>query len=153
MKRGAYQCLHSRFSAPFHNQNHPVGSPLPEMRPETVRYGHHDLVRRHCDSPLDGPRAVPRFARLPSATPFGPHQRSGRHSIHIGHALGSGFVQSIFSPPPRRPPFECFPSDLRRDADLKILCSIPLTEYFLFLEGSLRGDRRMRRGRNGDRGH
>jgi hypothetical protein len=33
-------------------------------------------------------------ARLPSATPFGPHPRSSRHSIHIGHALGSGFVES-----------------------------------------------------------
>jgi len=37
-------------------------------------------------------------------------------------ALGSGFVQSIFSPPPRRPPFECFPSVSRCDAEVKILC-------------------------------
>ena len=85
-----------------------------------------DLVRRHCDSPWDGPRAAPRdSARLPSPTPFGPHPRSSRHSIHIGHALGSGFVQSIFSSPSRRLPFECFPSFSRRDADLKILCTIP----------------------------
>ena len=49
-------------------------------------------------------------------TPFGPHPRSSRHSIHIGHALGSGFVQSIFSPPSRQPPFRCFPSVSRRDA-------------------------------------
>src|SRR6202011_1016690 len=94
-----------------------------------------DLVRRHCNSPLDGPRtaaAIP--PRLPSQTPFGPHPRSSRHSIHIGHALASGFVQSIFSPPSRRPPFECFPSVSRRDADLKILCSIPLTEYSPFSE-------------------
>ena len=61
-------------------------------------------------------------ARLPSPTPFGPHPRSSRHSIHIGHALGSGFVQSIFSPPSRRPPFRCFPNVSRRDAGLKILC-------------------------------
>src|SRR5882762_483786 len=81
-----------------------------------------DLVRRHCDSPLDGPRAVPAIPHAyPSPTPFGPHPRSSRHSIHIGHALGSVFVQSIFSPPSRRPPFECFPSVSRRDADLKIL--------------------------------
>src|SRR5271165_868985 len=31
-------------------------------------------------------------------------------------------MQRIFSPPPRRPPFECFPSVSRRDAELKILC-------------------------------
>src|SRR6202022_3291149 len=67
-------------------------------------------------------------AHLPPPTPFGPHPRSSRHSIHIGHALGSGFVQSIFSPPSRRPPPECLPSVSRRDADLKILCSIPLTQ-------------------------
>ena len=36
--------------------------------------------------------------------------------------MGGGFVQSIFSPPSRRPPFECFPNVSRRDADLKILC-------------------------------
>ena len=39
--------------------------------------------------------------------------------------MGGGFVQSIFSPPSRRPPFECFPNVSRRDADLKILCTIP----------------------------
>src|SRR5260370_35737011 len=90
-----------------------------------------DLVRRHCNSPLDGPRTVAAIPpRLPSQTPLGPHPRSSRQSIHIGHAVGSGFVQSIFSSPSRRLPFECFPSFSRRDADLKILCSIPLTEYF-----------------------
>jgi len=31
---------------------------------------------------------------------------------------------------------ECFPSVSRRGADLKILCSIPLAEYFPFLEVS-----------------
>ena len=41
---------------------------------------------------------------------------------HIGHALGSGFVQSIFSSPPRRPPLEYLPSASRRGADLKMLC-------------------------------
>jgi hypothetical protein len=82
-----------------------------------------DLVRRHCDSPLERPTSRPGdSARLPSPTRFGPHPRSSRHSIHIGHALGSGFVQSIFSPASRRRPFECFPSASRRDADLKILC-------------------------------
>ena len=85
-----------------------------------------DLVRRHCNSPLDGPRAVP---AIPYAyrlrPPFGPHPRSSRHSIHIGHAVAGGFVQSIFSPPSRRPPFECFPNVSRRDADLKILCIMP----------------------------
>jgi hypothetical protein len=91
-----------------------------------------DLVRRHCDSPLERPTSRPGdSARLPSPTRFGPHPRSSRHSIHIGHALGSGFVQSIFSPASRRRPFECFPSASRRDADLKILCNIPLTEYRL----------------------
>src|ERR1700724_2889669 len=59
-----------------------------------------------------------------SVTPSDARQRSSRQSIHIGHALGSGFVQSIFSPPPRRPPFECFPSVSRRDAELKILCTM-----------------------------
>jgi hypothetical protein len=84
-----------------------------------------DLVRRHCDSPLERPTSRPGdSARLPSPTRFGPHPRSSRHSIHIGHALGSGFVQSIFSPASRRRPFECFPSASRRDADLKILCII-----------------------------
>ena len=63
-----------------------------------------------------------------------PCQRSTRQTIHIGHALGSGFVQSIFSSPPRRPPFKCFPSVSRRVAKLKILCSIPLTEYCPFRE-------------------
>jgi hypothetical protein len=29
-----------------------------------------DLVRRHCDSPLDGPRAVPRFRTLTVSDPF-----------------------------------------------------------------------------------
>src|SRR5438105_1514566 len=82
-----------------------------------------DLVRRHRDSPLDGRRAVP---AIPQAYRLRPlwvltRDRAGI-SIHIGHALGSGFVQSIFSPPSRRPPFECFPSVSRRDADLKILC-------------------------------
>src|SRR5271165_804301 len=43
----------------------------------------------------------------------------------MGHALGGGFIRSIFSPPPRRPPFECLPSVSRRDADLKILCIMP----------------------------
>src|SRR6266481_6232835 len=85
-----------------------------------------DLVRRHCHTPLERPTSRPGdSARLPSRTPFGPHPRSSRHSIHIGHALGSGFVQSIFSPASRRRPFECFPSFSRRDADLKILCIIP----------------------------
>src|SRR5208283_1991000 len=85
--------------------------------------------------PIGRPTSHPRdSARLPSPTPFGPHPRSSRHSIHIGHALGSGFVQSICSPPSRRPPFRCFPRVSRRDADLKILCSIPLTEYFPFRE-------------------
>jgi hypothetical protein len=60
-----------------------------------------------------------------------PHPRSSRQSIHIGHAVGSGFVQSIFSSPSRRLPFECFPSFSRRDADLKILGNIPLAEYRL----------------------
>ena len=82
-----------------------------------------DLVRRHCNSPLDGPRTVAAIPpSLPSQTPLGPHPRSSRHSIHIGHALGGGFVQSIFSSPPRRPPFTCFPSVSRRVAELKILC-------------------------------
>jgi hypothetical protein len=92
-----------------------------------------DLVRRHCDSPLERPTSRPGdSARLPSPTRFGPHPRSSRHSIHIGHALGSGFVQSIFSPPSRRPPFECFPSVSRRDADLKILCKMPSSAFFPF---------------------
>jgi hypothetical protein len=92
-----------------------------------------DLVRRHCNSPLDGPRTVPAIPHAYRLRPtIGPHARSNRQSIHIGHALGSGFVQSIFSPPSRRPPFECFPSVSRRAADLKILCSIPLTEYCPF---------------------
>src|ERR1700731_1246143 len=70
-----------------------------------------DLVRRHFNSPLDDPRTVPAVPpRLPSPTPLGPHSRSSRHSIHIGRALGGGFVQSIFSSPPRRSPFKCFPS-------------------------------------------
>ena len=57
-----------------------------------------DLVRRHCDSPLERPTNRPGdSARLPSPTRFGPHPRSSRHSIHIGHALGSGFVQSILA--------------------------------------------------------
>src|SRR5208282_4118916 len=64
---------------------------------------------------------------LPSPAPFGPHPRSSRDSIHIGHAVGGGFVQSIFSPPSRRPPFECFPNVSRRDADLKILCKMSST--------------------------
>jgi hypothetical protein len=81
-----------------------------------------DLVRQHCNFPLDGPRTVAATPRLPSQTPLGPHPRSSRHSIHIGHALGSGFVQSIFSPPPRRPRLECLTSVSRRGADLKILC-------------------------------
>src|SRR5271165_893966 len=34
----------------------------------------------------------------------------------------NSIMQRIFSPPPRRPPFECFPSVSRRDAELKILC-------------------------------
>ena len=88
-----------------------------------------DLVRRNCNSPLDDPTNRPGDSpRLPSQTPLGPHPRSSQHSIHIGHALGGGFVQSIFSSPPRRSPFKCFPSVSRRDADLKILCIIPLTE-------------------------
>ena len=97
-----------------------------------------DLVRRHCNSPLDGPRTVRGdSAHLPSPPPFGPHPRSSPQSIHIGHALASGFVQSIFSPPSRRPPVECFPSVSRRDADLKILCSIPLTGYYTNLPSTL----------------
>jgi hypothetical protein len=71
-----------------------------------------------------------RFRTLTVSDPFGPHPRSSRHSIHIGHALGSGFVQSIFSPASRRRPFECFPSASRRDADLKILCNIPSSGIF-----------------------
>ena len=35
-----------------------------------------------------------------------PPRASSRQSIHIGHASSRGLVQSIFSPPPRRPPFE-----------------------------------------------
>ncbi len=62
----------------------------------------------------------PQRSRLQA--PSDPRQRSRRQSIHIGHALGGGFVQSIFRPPPRRPPFECLPSVSRRDAGLKMLC-------------------------------
>jgi hypothetical protein len=82
-----------------------------------------DLVHRHCDSPLDGPRATPAIPHAYRLRPLSDlTQDPAGHSIHIGHALGSGFVQSIFSPPSRRPPFRCFPSVSRRDADLKILC-------------------------------
>src|SRR6266481_4770402 len=49
-----------------------------------------DLVHRHCDSLLERPTSRPGdSARLPSPTPFGPHPRSSRHSIHIGHALAA----------------------------------------------------------------
>jgi hypothetical protein len=51
--------------------------------------------------------------------PFSARQRSSRQPIHIGHALGGGFVLSIFSPASRRTPFPCFPTVSRRDADLK----------------------------------
>jgi hypothetical protein len=36
----------------------------------------------------------------------------------------SGIMQRIFSSPPRRTPFKCFPSNSRRVAELKILCNI-----------------------------
>jgi hypothetical protein len=83
-----------------------------------------NVVRRRRDKPLQAPRTMSavldddRFRLLQILA-----QRSSRQSIHIGHALGSGFVQSIFSPPSRRPPFKCFPSVSRRDAELKILCN------------------------------
>ena len=96
-----------------------------------------DLVRRHCNSPLDRPRTVAAIPHAYRLRPLGPHPRSSRHSIHIGHALASGFVQSIFSSPSRRLPFECFPSFSRRDADLKILCNIPSSGIFRVVGGGL----------------
>jgi hypothetical protein len=81
-----------------------------------------NVVRRRRDNPFKAPRTIRQSPTLTASGPSDPRQRSSRQSIHIGHALGSGFVQSIFSPPPRRLPFECFPSVSRRDADLKILC-------------------------------
>jgi hypothetical protein len=45
-----------------------------------------------------------------------------RQSIPIGHALGNGLVQPIFSPPSRRSPFVFSPSLSRRDAGLEMLC-------------------------------
>jgi hypothetical protein len=60
--------------------------------------------RATLDSPSDVPRTVPaiprtyrlRLARDPAGIQY-----------TLGHALVSGFVQSIFSPTSRRPPFEC----------------------------------------------
>ena len=83
-----------------------------------------DVVPRRRDSRLEAPRTIPAIRHADRSGPFRSPPRSSRQSIHIGHALGSGFVQSIFSPPPRRPPFECFPSVSRRDAELKILCTM-----------------------------
>jgi len=51
-----------------------------------------------------------------------PRPRSSRQSIPIGHALGNGLDQPIFSPPSRRSPLVCSPSFSRRDAGLKMLC-------------------------------
>jgi hypothetical protein len=74
------------------------------------------------------------YAKRPFAGPEQVLDYVGRYTHRVAisnnrlldsHALGSGFVQSIFSPPPRRSPFECLPSVSRRDAGLKLLCIIP----------------------------
>src|SRR5580698_4747690 len=80
------------------------------------------------------------FRQSPTLTASGPFRSSPEIQPAINtHRSRSGqrFVQSIFSSPPRRPPLECFPSVSRRGADLKILCSIPLTEYRLDLPSTL----------------
>jgi hypothetical protein len=66
----------------------------------------------------------PNLARRPPLTHSDPNPKSSRQSKHIGHALPGGFVQSIFSPPPRRPLFKSIPSFSRRVAELKILCIV-----------------------------
>ena len=63
-----------------------------------------------------------------------PCPRSSRQSIPIGHALGNGLVQPIFSPPSRRSPLVCSPSFSRRDAGLKMLC--------VMLQSPRRGNRK-----------
>ena len=84
-----------------------------------------DLVHRRRDSRTRGPASYPANLGTDLFRSLRPSQRSSRQTIHIGHALGSGFVQSIFSSPPRRSPFKCSQSVSRRDADLKILCIMP----------------------------
>jgi hypothetical protein len=96
-----------------------------------------NVVRRRRDNPFKAPRTI---RQSPTLTASGPFRSSPEIQPAINtHRSRSGqrFVQSIFSSPPRRPPLECFPSVSRRGADLKILCSIPLTEYRLDLPSTL----------------
>jgi hypothetical protein len=74
------------------------------------------------------------FYELNAVNTLPVHHLSAVNDCILRFKYSSTFVQSIFSPPSRRPPFECLPSVSRRDADLKMLCSIPLTEYFPFRE-------------------
>ena len=75
---------------------------------ENLRHKSHspDITIGHCTH--RDPTKHPTRSSLPGASD--PCQRSSRHSIPIGHALGNGLVQPIFSPPSRRSPSDCFPS-------------------------------------------
>src|SRR5271166_4141971 len=87
-----------------------------EQCSHTAYYAHLPRDRSCPSTPLEVTGSPTNHARDPRHSPLqappDPHQRPRRQSIHIGNALGSGFVQSIFRPPPRRPTFECFPSGL-----------------------------------------
>jgi hypothetical protein len=105
-----------------------AGTKRQEQCSHATHYAH--IPRDRCcpSTPLEATGSPTNHARRPRGSPLqapsDPRQRSRRQSIHIGRALGGGFVQSIFSSPPRRSPFKCFPSVSRRVAELKILCII-----------------------------